>query len=550
MHKILLEHGGTVVDQQLPEACEMDHTFLLLPHDLSRDGSVPPGLLYGDHQAVSELWLERCMLHKTLVPPDLYPLGLVLSGSLIGALDLTINATGFDALETLHISKIVTLLGGKYAQVFTSTVSLLVCSTGDTNKQKLELAEHSSIPAVSEDWLWATLRQGRRAKIEDYLIKRTRPPNDQATIDRRTISKDYVEVSTIPIRRDLNESDTRQISQETNKGEYRKKGGESKKHADPSTRVHQDTMDVEGNRDSLSSTHASGGSDDSNTQAGSDVPSEHVLKELSSNSSGRRVPPAGGKDTSLRSLDGASSVRDAAPEANGQNEEQGQNRTQQADGPRPSNVAAINGAIREMLDQSSRQKSANNGTGSERVRKSRLVGRALSNLSNSSLTSNMRPSRASSVDSINTDGIGSEIVTTMQSDAQGGETLNMGEKMAFNFTGRAKTTLAGFQAGGAFEANDLDLGKSGFETEPEAPQMTQLGYEDPEEAILLREKLAESRRKRITDGQAAEESKPAARAKLERKIQDDDIFAGAGWGTGRRTRQKQRDPAGQGIQEF
>jgi hypothetical protein len=150
---------------------------------------------------------------------------------------------------------------------------------------------------------------------------------------------------------------------------------------------------------------------------------------------------------------------------------------------------------------------------------------------------------------MNTDGVGSDILGKGYEYASG-EGRSMVERGPFSLIGRAKTTLNGFE-GQSLGMDDLDVGHESLSREEEAPPMTQLGYEDPVEAILLREKLAATRRKRSKLGQKQDDPPPVAtRPKAGRKIRDDDFLAGTGWGAGRRTRHQQKSPPAQGITEF
>jgi hypothetical protein len=86
---------------------------------------------------------------------------------------------------------------------------------------------------------------------------------------------------------------------------------------------------------------------------------------------------------------------------------------------------------------------------------------------------------------------------------------------------------------------DGGLCRDEFADEEPTPPMTQLGYGEHEDAVKIREKLAEKRRNRARQGQ---EMLPAVAE--EKRIKDDDAILGAGWGAGRRTRQKERSPKG------
>ena len=86
---------------------------------------------------------------------------------------------------------------------------------------------------------------------------------------------------------------------------------------------------------------------------------------------------------------------------------------------------------------------------------------------------------------------------------------------------------------------DMSLCRDEFADAEPTPPMTQLGYGEHEDAVKIREKLAEKRRSRSRQGQ---ESTPVVVG--EKRIKDDDAILGTGWGAGRRTRQKERSPKG------
>lgn len=495
------------------------------------------------------------MLEKAFLEPRNYPLGQWIKGPCWNELSqVAVNATGFNALETLHISKMVTLLGGKYSQVFTSTVSVLVCKTGSSNKPKLELAHRSGIPAVSEEWLWATMRDCKKAPLEHYLVQQHPAHLVDAKFDEhRSKPVEYVEVSTIPLQpEDRERRSRRQSTTHSDREESRndaRGGGKRKKSL---VQVHQeptgDAAPGEHGQPS-NSPHMSEPSAHSETQAASPVPVDLPLQEVSSNSSGSLHRSLKSKKHPKQPLDGTQSMRDARSEDIGQ-VAAGSN-TQLEDEVKMESMHALNGAIRDFLDQGIRRKPSSSRSNDEPGKKNRLFGRALSNVSNCSATSNVRQSRGGSVDSMNTDGMGSEIAT-MPSERHSGEVGSMSERGAFNFTGRAKTTMTTFKPQ-VVGMEDLDMAQGHVGREEEAPPMTQLGYEDPEEVILLREKLAQSRRKRTKLGQKEDDvtrTTGAAPRRTDRKIRDDDMLTGAGWGAGRRTRHKQRSPADDGLKEL
>ncbi|EXJ84495.1 hypothetical protein A1O3_05164 [Capronia epimyces CBS 606.96] len=537
LRKILVENGALIADEENDQNATLAaNTFLLLPHDLGKNRSIAPELSQNNHQAVSELWLERCMLQKSFIPPHTYPLGLLVKGPCLnGFSELTVNATGFNALETLHISKMIAMLGGRYLEVFTSAVAVLVCKNGKINEAKLDLAHHSGIPCVSEEWLWSTIKNGSKAQLERYLIQQD-SANATSPNRKRRAPKEYVEVSTIPIRPESRDQRSRELSRASRNGTKSIRNGPT-----PAVEVHEEVMDdvpQQAHEQSFDPSRAGDSPEDSGTEAGSCVQEALPLQELS-NSSGRIGGALQAKKASILSLDGNCSMQESKCEETTDGAALGG----AEDVSKVTNIHAINGAIREILEHQTKKNpkmgsiKSSNG---EPNQKGRLIGRALSNLSNSSVTSNIRNSRASSVDSINTEGVGSDLVNTHTAHSTGETTSERGN---FSFTGRAKCTLTGSKVQ-CMGIDDFDLLRGDHHGD-EAPPMTQLGYEDPEEAILLRQKLAESRRKRSKAGNDEDEPNPvAARPKMERKLRDDVLITSAGWGAGRRTRQKQRSPQG------
>ncbi|KIW85975.1 hypothetical protein Z517_01369 [Fonsecaea pedrosoi CBS 271.37] len=555
LEKVLVEYGATIVSEgEETDENKRDSIIAIQPHDVGKKDSTPPEIIAGGSQVVSEFWLEKCMLAKSFVDPCKYPLGQILRGSLSCLRGLTINATGFDGLEAVHVSKIVTLLGGSYSQMFTAAVSMLICKAGSAKKDKLEFAQHVGIPAVTEEWLWSTIKNQAKANVESYLFRQAR--SHTANSERpakRSALEDYVEVSTIPLPR--NAGDYRANPESRPNGTRTHDGSAPDKSTKSNSclNVQRGAEEMQGQaKEGPSASGGAGGASGRNeTKEKSDDDGNYSPRILSPNGGNARLE---NNQPSIQPLDALSRTEDSTSKENAPAPVKSGGRAEVQS--KPTDIEAINGAIRDILNEHSRKKSVGSNQ-NDPLKKNRLFGRALSNLSNSSTASNVRWSRASSIDSINTDGIGSEIVTIQSAETQNGESTSTAEKGTFNFIGRAKRTLAALKSA-PLEMDDSDMPRNaGFLTEQHAaPPMTQLGYEDSEEAILLREKLAASRKKRPGMDGANEENVQAPQARrlksVERKIRDDDIHASvnAGWGAGRRTRHKQRSPPGQGIKEF
>ncbi|KAI1611169.1 DNA replication regulator DPB11 [Exophiala viscosa] len=532
VRSIILDNEGTITSPEEPYTAS--NTLLIVPHNCGKEGKAEFSPTSTTLHAVSELWLERCLFHKTFVDAEKYPLGQVKRQCLGQLSSLTVNATGFDGLETKHISQMVKLLGGNYTEKFTAGVSVLVCKKGSYNREKLGMARRDGIPAVSEDWLWSSIRDEEKAPMAKFSVHKipVRAVDNKQHGRPKSRLEEYVEVSTVPLRP---EGKGQPVQLERQPDRSRNETEKISKRTTDRVEVHQDAM--RGSPGQMDEGGLGTGEGDipsgrSETQAASPQDQDFPLQELSSNSPGKHHPLTEAKKSTAQPLDGTSSLH----EPNGAENDHETARSAPAQpGNRSGSIHALNGAIREFLDQEIRKKPAASGS-NEPKKKGRLMGRVLSNLSTTSATS--RQSRASSIDSINTDGIGSEIGNP-PSVRQSGEAGSITEKSTFCFAGRAKTTLAGLKPH-SVPMDDLDMPQHNGQPEEETPRLTQLGYEDPEEAIILREKLAASRRKKSKLGQGGEDPKPGVRrVRVDRKIRDDDVLTDAGWGVGRRTRHKQ-----------
>lgn len=496
------------------------------------------------------------MLTRSFIPPESYPLGQVMKGSSSCLNNMTINASGFDGIENVHIIKLVSLLGGIYAKVFTPAISVLICKRGNAKKDKLELAQHLGIPVVSEDWLWAAMKEPSVLNTVPYLLQpiRSLADTNNTVTERHLASKGSKQIGATSLK------------QEPAFGVVTREATAAQKPVKPDTRpevLGSSTASPNAQQESCSAVHEDGTKqpvklecrdqeEDSQTQEGSCFQEKHVLRELSPTSARRNYQTSNNHKPQIKSLDGALSIESLKKEST-------KAETSTENGAKATDIAAINGAIRDILNERSRTKAAEARVTGETKRKGKLVGRALSNLSNSSSTSHVRQSRASSIDSMNTDGIGSEIISKSAED-QNGEAKAAAQKSSFSFTGRAKAPLAGLKiTSHGLEERDL-ANTSGFDPRQEtAPPMTQLGYEDPEESILLRKKLAAARKKgrKKDEGESEDQDQDDSTSDMKKvkttslKIRDDDILAvaEARWGAGKRTRHK-RSPPGQRIQGF
>jgi DNA replication regulator DPB11 len=460
---------------------------------------------------------------------------------------LTINSTGVGDIDLLHVSKAIRLLGARYDQVLKPGISVLLCNPSKAGEEKLRHAHEWHIPAVSIDWLWACIRRGQIQPFHEYLLKKgqssdkrnsvlnavapagrpklTRTISQEQLADNASRSKPVQSAMDITRQKPLSKANESNHASKPQKSKLAPGEGfaKSPRHNGDGSKSHK-SEGVPLNPPAAMKQHQ--------PKKNGEFEAEDVEMDLNLQEPQAEQATSPRKARLFRQFDGERVVpsRDqddtpSAPEATSTG------KTTYL----PPRAESIHGAIQELLGKSKAKNTtpvAPNGDS----KKKRLLGRALSNMSNSSREgTNVRASRASSIDSINTEGLGSVILDeTCQSRRNSSSLGRRG-----SFTGRAPVHERGIHES-ALELGDAALYREQYQEErEEAPQMTQLGYDNPDEAVALRELLAERRRKRTRKGQ---EDVKARDAKDGKRIKDDVLMEAASWGVGRRTRQKAKSP--------
>jgi DNA replication regulator DPB11 len=560
-HHILSNDGE--ITESLSESADTGNStrrmFVIVPysHPFSDIPSVehfgfPP-------EIVTDMWVERCLQHKRFFEPAEHVLGRPIRRfPITGFEKLIINSTGIADMDLLHVSKAVNLLGARYDQVLKPGTSVLLCNPTKAGQEKVRHAREWRIPTVSTEWLWSCIRSGNMQKFLPFVLNHAAEEQiaqDLALDSKAAGSIGRTEPRLVGKREqsvrngwhgDLARSDQSLIQLESvaDKGDSNPTSRGPKAKPIPgegflnSPKRRQNGSEVDQKRRSNMKDLPADGkgqemqepNDYQREKAGEGLP----LQEISTNSPPKAErPPSPEKAHDFRPFDGQSSVlgidqEDDTPSA--------PDATSTAKTTYiPPQPESINGAIQELLNKSkgkNRTPPISNGE----TRKRRLLGRALSNMSNSSREgSNVRASRASSIDSVNTDGLGSVILDEM-SQTKRANTASMNGKG--DFTGRASAQDRVVKEP-SFELGDEALYREEYQEEEEPPQMTQLGYDNPEEAVALREMLAERRRNRTRRGQ--EDVKPPE-SKQVKRIKDHVNVITPGRTAGRRTRQTARSP--------
>jgi DNA replication regulator DPB11 len=496
------------------------------------------------------MWAERCLQSKRFFEPDEHVLSRPLQVFPIPGFErLVINSTGLPNIDLLHVSKAVKILGAKYDQILKPGISVLLCYPSTAGEDKLRHAHKWHIPAVSLEWLWSCIRLGKMQSFGTYLLEQGQTSKDiildrSAVVSARQSNAVYIEderhIATNqpraepilppknaarcePVARDAPESNRMLRAAKANslpgegflKSPQRKDHASELRHGKGLTSTDLAATADRGELDDADDEKAEIGLPLQEVHINSPPRSEMVLSprhaHLVTHFNGQSIPPDKTENDDTPS----------APEATSTGKTTYM----------PPQPDSIKGAIKELLGKS-RTKNTVSAMPIGENKKKRLLGRALSNVSNSSREgSNIRASRASSIDSVNTDGLGSVILD---------ETSQNHRIDASGANGRSTCTQRAFGRNrhhneSSFELGDAALYREEYPEEEEPPQMTQLGYENPEDAVALREMLAERRRNRTRNGQ---EDIKCSDSKEEKKIKDDVTVAGAGWGHGRRTRRQ------------
>ncbi|KAL9108137.1 MAG: hypothetical protein Q9227_007114 [Pyrenula ochraceoflavens] len=643
LRHILLENDCQIVDGMDDFDPSATRCYVLVPYT-SQPRDVPqPSKRKQPLSTVTEFWVEECMERKSFVDPLEYvPAQFPRIRPVEDFQDQIINATGFGGRETLHIQKLTTLLGATYDEYLRSRVTVLVSSSSAPQEDKFVLAYQHKIPVVREDWLWSCIHSGKAQDTKPYLLKipsaikaraqrieheaqnSVRKPAARAEENRnlthKTVVSEHTKVkiqaptetkpkskpgadffedtstSVKPFKQQAASSPMEQFPKATRSSASATSPRKQWRTPKPEESI-TITRAQGANANELDRLHhlSPDRSKDVETQQSERVrdlpdrssnlsPNLQPLCEISPNSppkpgSRSKNSPSGCSSQNRRSAsifakcDGAASSEENPPE------------------PASASITSINSAIHELLRKRPKIKpqgpeETHSTSPSRKPKTTRLLGRALSNMSNHSASSSAAkahpnaetqgPTRASSVDSLNTDGVGSVIGSldhdlTDQNSRNGVDSqpnsrpssrrshiVNRYSTDSQILKGKADNWLIHGAPASAKEGNGLIKTTSnpdsldskllarygeesltpGFGTgEEELPAMTQLLWEEPEESKRLREVMVEGKkgRERPKEEKAMDYSKA-----FDRKIRDDEVVAAAGWGAEGRTRTKSK----------
>ncbi|UNI17182.1 protein kinase activating protein dpb11 [Purpureocillium takamizusanense] len=167
--------GGLVVrtlDEVVsyPAPAEPFFRFLIVPQ-LSQPDTHPPAPPDKVH-VVTQYYIERCLHSKSFLHPNSSVFGRPFPRYPIpGFSDLTICGSSFTGIELNQVARSVAQLGARYDEEFKRTTSLVLCrSLPAMRKNKRAFALEWGVPVVSLDWLVECISTGCKVPIDDYIF--------------------------------------------------------------------------------------------------------------------------------------------------------------------------------------------------------------------------------------------------------------------------------------------------------------------------------------------------------------------------------------------
>ncbi|CAG8258125.1 unnamed protein product [Penicillium salamii] len=476
--KVLREHltynGARLVDSlndfSRPSIPKTGHgLFIMVPYQTPRSEIPSTDDMAFECEVVTEMWLERCIDARAFVPPESHVASTPFPDfPLPGFPEMRICSTGFGRIDLLHLRKVVELMGATYGDFLTQKASVLICKDPQTaSSDKLRHTSEWGVPAVSADWLWISIQAGQKKPFDPYLVRR-HPSQNVSNTDK-----------TGP-------------------------ASAKRKH------LHQ-AVDERRRKDSPLS-----GSVDSQ-------PKDLGRQDSAKGATSRTVPVIGDgfeDDAPKPSVPESRSPSPAKiPEQQAADEPKTKETTPNTDSAPKTGPSALDTALSGLLQQAraakSRQQAEPTTDTSNPPRRKRkpLLGRAPSHTSAKTLEITL--SRASSIDTLNDDGLGSALETAHP-------TRDNSQSLA-----RGEQSLSSMLSGGKFDfLNDrLPAHTEEEDEENQQPQMTQLDYEDPDAAAMRAEFLRDA-------GKLSDKTKTDGGVHVGEVRELEDL----GWASGRRTR--------------
>ncbi|KAJ5690063.1 hypothetical protein N7462_004455 [Penicillium macrosclerotiorum] len=451
--------------------------YVIVPYRTPRSEIPSTDDMAFECEVVTDMWLERCLDARALVPPESHVASTPFPKfPLPGFSGMRICSTGFARINLLHLSKLVDLMGATYDEYLTPKASVLICNDPQTaSHEKLRHTAKWGVPSVSADWFWISIQTGQKKPFEPYAVRR---PVSQSSGNRENLP-------TVSVNR-------KQVSVPT--------GVPSKDQSIPNDPLSNDKPQKPSSGKSEISRMMPVIGDGFDNEESPDRPKASVPESRSAS------PPNGKHDQ--QSAWGPS------------------NQPEREKSPAPAVPSALDTALKGLLQQAqaakSRQQTEGTSTSDEsyplRRKRKPLLGRAPSHPSVRTEETTNAPSRASSIDTLNDDGLGTALESADRTrDNSLSRTNSRNEQTLSSLFSGAKFDFLSGQFSGQAENED---------EENQEPPMTQLDYEDPDAAAMRTEFLRNA-------GKLTDKHQKADSGLLVGEVKElEDI----GWGSRRRTR--------------
>ncbi|PNY24172.1 S-M checkpoint control protein rad4 [Tolypocladium capitatum] len=157
-----------------PALGESFRRFLVVPQTSRPD--THPHVPSDSVHIVTELYIERCLQNKRFADPGEHILGRPFPLFPIpGFSELTICSAAFTGLELTQVARSVTQLGARFEEQFRRTTSLVVCKSLEAmRKEKLRYALEWNVPVVAADWLWECISAGFNVPVANFVFPELR----------------------------------------------------------------------------------------------------------------------------------------------------------------------------------------------------------------------------------------------------------------------------------------------------------------------------------------------------------------------------------------
>ena len=418
----------------------------------------------------TELWVQRCLHRKLFEEPSSHVANLPLKCfPTPGFQELKVCSTAFQGVDLLVMATLVRTLGANYDQLFDPTTSVLVCNDAKASVEKLGHAAIWGVPAVRAEWFWDSARNGKRMPYGPYLLQPVKHPRVAVTGgESSNLSEQLNQPRRATTRSSKLDSKESTSSERVPliEGNFKRRRKETVTSIRPDTPQegafpddagpHMEMLDHGGFTESKAS------NTDSSYHNPSLKPSVSApLQEITPNSSPPKPPP---KEEQKPTPAPTSPRKPSSPITF--------NKPSSNEPPDQEDEDTLGPAISSLLAHHHQRKASltkNNPTTAfndpQPRRRRQLLGRAPSTLSNQS----HGLSRASSVDTAHTDGLGTPL------DAASSLSLSNQDP---SFSNKVSNVVYDHHADHEAE----------MKRQEEQLQMTQLGYEDPD-AEMWRERV-------------------------------------------------------------